>query len=106
MLADRIGRRSHLEGVQVGFVGGPVGVIKIDALAGMGPEEERGRRDALPFMRRHRRIEDIDPRLRIVPAVPVDHQIQLNGGDAVFPRSGRQPRQAGVGVRRAGPATH
>ena len=84
VLADDVGRRLDLEVVELEVLGRSVGVAEFGAVARLGAEEE-GLGLSAPAALEPLGLagEDVDPRLRIVPAGAVDNEIELDGGDVV-----------------------
>jgi len=110
VLADRVGRRLHLEVVEFKLLGQLVGMAELYALTGGRPEEERllARRGE----RGDRRVREAggltvleavgvgsehrDARLRVVPPGSVCHEVELHGRDLKPAKASK----TGVGIVR------
>jgi hypothetical protein len=90
VLAHDVGRRAHLEVVELVVARDEVGVVEGDAVARVGAEEEGLGRARAVARGGHVAPERQDARLREVPAGLVDLEVDLDVGRLVGARRARR----------------
>ncbi|MBW2459839.1 MAG: hypothetical protein JRI68_35435 [Deltaproteobacteria bacterium] len=78
VLADDVGRRLHLEVVELVDVGHPVGVVEVDTVAAVGPHDEGLGGPGAVQSGGHVVIQNDDPLLAEVPAHLVEVDVELD----------------------------
>ncbi len=86
VLTDDVGRRAHLEVVQLELLRHQVGVQDLAAVEGVEAHHQRLRRTLLGDGRRHVVPQRDDALLRVVLADLVEHRVDLHVGDLVGAR--------------------